>query len=51
VRPAFFSAAFCRTTACFTARSRFAPYAARSPVNGSTSPIRNSNAHVRGDAE
>ena len=33
-----------------TARSRFAPYAARSPVNGSTSPIRRLNAQFLGGA-
>ena len=30
--------------------SMLAPYAARSPVNGRTLPMRSSNAHVRGDA-
>src|SRR3954454_1742975 len=43
-RPFAFSAAFCRATATLTARSRFAPYAARSPVNGRTSPILSVNA-------
>src|SRR5437762_7216403 len=52
-----FSDAFCSDTASLTARSRFAPYAARSPVNGSTSPIFSVNAHgfaalaPTGDAE
>src|SRR5262249_163466 len=50
LRCSFFSAAFCTETASFTARSRFAPYAARSPVNGNTSPMRRLNAHVRADA-
>ena len=51
VSPAFLSAAFWSTTACFTARSRFAPYAARSPVKGSTSPMRSWNAQFRGAAD
>src|SRR6187402_3137437 len=44
-RPAERSALFWRSTASLTPRSRFAPYAARSPVNGSTSPIRSWNEH------
>src|SRR5262245_30686980 len=43
--PAACSAFASRSTAAFTARSRFAPYAARSPVNGSTSPILSWNEH------
>src|SRR3954454_6550983 len=49
-RPSALSAAFWRTIACLTARSRFAPYAARSPVNGSTSPILSVNAQFLGAA-
>ena len=49
-RPSALSAAFWRTIACLTARSRFAPYAARSPVNGRTSPIRSVNAQFLGAA-
>src|SRR5438105_1481468 len=41
-----FSDAFWSATASFTARSRFAPYAARSPVNGSTSPILSVKEHA-----
>jgi hypothetical protein len=37
------SEAFCMPTASFTARSRFAPYAASPPVNGRTSPTRRVN--------
>src|SRR5262245_59396859 len=48
--PSVLSAAFWRSTAAFTARSRFAPYAARSPVNGSTSPIRREKAQFLGAA-
>src|SRR6476646_10136508 len=51
VSPAFLSATFWSTTACFTARSRFPPYAARSPVKGSTSPMRSWNAQFRGAAD
>src|SRR5712691_8998208 len=41
--PTCFSAAFCRPMPTLTAWSRFAPYAASPPVNGSTSPIRSVN--------
>src|SRR5262245_46306024 len=49
-RPSALSAAFWRSTPTLTARSRFAPYAARSPVNGSTSPIRSAKAQFVGAA-
>src|SRR6185503_17475882 len=51
VSPALLSVAFWSRTACFTARSRFPPYAARSPVKGSTSPMRSWNAQFRGASD
>src|SRR3954454_22790580 len=42
-RPSLFRPAFWSAIPTFTARSRFAPYAASPPVNGRTSPTRRVN--------